>query len=80
MRSRARRARRARSWWPKSPHHGGLGSVVAATLAHVAPAPIEFVNLGDRYAESGKPDDLLRKYGMTADAIITAAASVLRRR
>jgi hypothetical protein len=61
-------------------HHGGLGSVVAATLAHVGPAPIEFVNLGDRYAESGKPDDLLRKYGMTADAIITAAESVLRRR
>jgi transketolase len=61
-------------------HHGGLGSVVAATLAQTAPAPIEFVDLGDRYAESGKPDDLLRKYGMTADAIVTAAESVLRRR
>ena len=61
-------------------HHGGLGSVVAATLARVGPAPIEFVNLGDRYAESGKPDDLLKKYGMTADAIVAAAQSVLRRR
>jgi transketolase len=61
-------------------HHGGLGSVVAATLAQTAPAPIEFVDLGDRYAESGKPDDLLRKYGMTAEAIVTAAESVLRRR
>jgi transketolase len=61
-------------------HHGGLGSVVAATLAGRAPAPVEFVDLGDRYAESGKPDDLLRKYGMTADAIVTAAEKVLRRR
>ena len=61
-------------------HHGGLGSAVATALARTAPAPIEFVDLGDRYAESGKPDDLLRKYGMTADAIVNAAQSVLRRR
>jgi transketolase len=61
-------------------HHGGLGSVVAATLAQTVPAPIEFVNLGDRYAESGKPEDLLRKYGMNADTIVAAAERVLRRR
>lgn len=61
-------------------HHGGLGSVVAAELARVGPAPVEFVNLGDRYAESGKPEDLMRKYGMTAEAIVTAAETVLRRR
>ena len=61
-------------------HYGGLGSVVAAELARVGPAPVEFVNLGDRYAESGKPDDLMRKYGMTAEAIVTAAETVLRRR
>jgi transketolase len=61
-------------------HHGGLGSVVAATLAQTAPAPIEFVNLGDRYAESGKPEDLLRKYGMNADSIVAAAEKALRRR
>lgn len=61
-------------------HYGGLGSVVAAELARVGPAPVEFVNLGDRYAESGKPEDLMRKYGMTAEAIVTAAETVLRRR
>jgi transketolase len=61
-------------------HHGGLGSVVAAALAATTPAPIEFVNLGDSYAESGKPEDLLRKYGMNADAIVTAAERVLERR
>ena len=61
-------------------HHGGLGSVVAASLAASAPAPIEFVDLGDSYAESGKPEDLLRKYGMNADAIVAAAERVLERR
>jgi transketolase len=61
-------------------HHGGLGSVVAASLAATAPAPIEFVDLGDSYAESGKPEDLLRKYGMNADAIVAAAERVLERR
>ena len=61
-------------------HHGGLGSVVAASLAASAPAPIEFVDLSDSYAESGKPDDLLRKYGMNADAIVAAAERVLDRR
>ena len=61
-------------------HHGGLGSVVAASLAATAPAPIEFVDLGDSYAESGKPEDLLRKYGMNADAIVAAAERVLDRR
>jgi transketolase len=60
-------------------HHGGLGSAVAMALAEVAPAPIEFVNLGDRYAESGKPEDLLVKYGMTAEAIVAAADRVLAR-
>jgi len=61
-------------------HHGGLGSAVALALAEGVPAPVEFVNLGDRYAESGKPEDLLRKYRMTADAILSAAERVLRRK
>jgi transketolase len=61
-------------------HHGGLGSAVAQSLAARVPAPAEFVDLGDRYAESGKPDDLLRKYGMTADAIVAAAERVLARK
>ena len=60
--------------------HGGLGSAVALSLAARVPAPVEYVNLGDRYAESGKPDDLMRKYGMTADAIVGPAERVLARK
>ncbi|MDQ3698440.1 MAG: transketolase family protein [Gemmatimonadota bacterium] len=60
-------------------HHGGLGSAVAQSIAMRVPARIEYVDLGDRYAESGKPEDLMKKYGMTAQAIISAAERVLAR-
>lgn len=60
-------------------HHGGLGSVVAAALAERHPVPMRFVNLGDRFAESGKPADLLRHYGLTYEAIAAAARELLRR-
>jgi transketolase len=61
-------------------HAGGLGSAVAQALSLGTPAPIEYVDLGDRYAESGKPGDLMKKYGMTAAAITAAAERVLARR
>src|SRR4029079_13816944 len=48
-------------------HHGGLGSIVAQSVAAIRPVPMEFVNVGDTYAESGDPDGLLVKYGLTAD-------------
>ena len=61
-------------------HHGGLGSAVAQALVAGTPAPVEYVDLGDRYAESGKPDDLLNKSGMTAKNIVAAADRVLARK
>ncbi|MDB4911860.1 MAG: Transketolase central region [Gemmatimonadetes bacterium] len=61
-------------------HHGGLGSAVAQALVAHTPAPVEYVNLGDRYAESGKPEDLMEKYGMTAKNIVSAAERVLARK
>ena len=35
--------------------HGGLGSVVAMTVAEIHPVPIRYVNLGDQFGESGAP-------------------------
>jgi transketolase len=61
-------------------HHGGLGSAVAQALVAGTPAPVEYVNLGDRYAESGKPDDLLDKYGLRAKNNVSAAERVLARK
>ncbi|GIX04817.1 MAG: transketolase [Planctomycetaceae bacterium] len=54
-------------------HAGGLGSVVASVVVRTQPVPVEFVNLGDTYAESGDPAGLLQKYGLTAEAVVTAA-------
>jgi len=61
-------------------HHGGLGSVVAQVAAAAAPAPIEFVNVGDTYAESGDPDGLLVKYGLTAEKVAAAAKRAVQRK
>lgn len=53
--------------------HGGLGSVVAMSVVRQHPVPIRFVGINDTFAESGKPEELLKKYGLTADAIVAAA-------
>jgi transketolase len=53
--------------------HGGLGSVVAMTVSEIAPVPIRYVNIGDQYGESGAPDQLLEKYGLTAAKVADAA-------
>jgi transketolase len=53
--------------------HGGLGSVVAMSASRQHPVPMRFVNIGDRFAESGDEKGLLKKYGLTADDIVKAA-------
>ena len=58
---------------------GGLGSVVAQAVAATTPAPMEFVGL-EFYAESGQADELLAKYGLTAEAIVAAAHRALARK
>jgi transketolase len=57
--------------------HGGLGSVVASVLAETHPVPIRYVNLGDQFGESGSPEGLLEKYGLTAENIARAAREAL---
>ena len=59
---------------------GGLGSAVARTLAQGYPVPMEFVAIQDTYAESGKPEELFAKYGLTARNIVEAARRVLARK
>jgi transketolase len=53
--------------------HGGLGSAVAMSAARQHPVPMRFVGINDTFAESGKPDELLAKYGLTAADIVKAA-------
>ncbi len=59
---------------------GGLGGAVAECLAKHYPAPMEFVGMQDVYGESGKPEELIAKYGMAPIDIEKAAKKVLKRK
>ena len=56
--------------------HGGLGSEVAVRVARHQPVPMELIALKDTYAKSGKPGELLQRYGLTAGDIEQAVRSV----
>jgi transketolase len=60
--------------------HGGLGARVAQAVVQSRPVPVEFVGLHDTYAESGDPEALMKKYGLTADQVIAAIRRVLSRK
>ena len=59
---------------------GGLGELIAGTLAASHPAPIEFINGGDRWGQSGTPAELLKAYGMDAGHIAAAAIKAIGRK
>jgi transketolase len=59
---------------------GGLGGAVAEVLGENRPTPMTRVGLKDMFAESGKPAELLEKYGLTAKDIVQAAKSVISRK
>lgn len=56
---------------------GGLGSAVASVLAEKHPAKMKMVGQHDVFGESGDPDELLEKYGMTAADIEKAVRDIL---
>ena len=56
--------------------HGGLGSAVAMSVVRQHPVPMRFVGINDTFAESGKPDELLAKYGLTAADIVKTARAL----
>ena len=59
--------------------HGGLGSLVVQTTGRTNPVPVEMVAL-DRYAESGHPEQLLVKYGLTASDVERAVRHAVARK
>ena len=56
---------------------GGLGSAVAEVLAGHAGARFDRVGVEDRFGQSGKPDDLFREYGLTAENIAARVKALL---
>jgi transketolase len=59
---------------------GGLGETIAGLLARKLPAPIEMVAVQDSFGESGTPNQLLEKYGLTTSQIIASAKKAISRR
>jgi transketolase len=58
----------------------GLAALVAGVLAWKQPTPMGSVGMKDRYAESGKWDELLEKYGLTAEGIMSEVRAVVARK
>ena len=59
---------------------GGLGDSVAQLLVTKHLAPQEYVAVNDSFGESGRPADLMKKYGLDADHIVKAVQKVMARK
>lgn len=59
---------------------GGLGSAVAKVVGENTPSPIEFVGVNDTFGESGPPEALLNKYGMSTQHVVDAALKAIGRK
>jgi transketolase len=60
--------------------NGGLGDSIAQLLGRQFPAPLEMVGVNDSFGESGTPDQLMEKYGLTTKNIVEAAIKAYERK
>ena len=56
---------------------GGLGGSVAQVLAQHHPTPMRMVAVDDQFGESGTPKQLMEKYGLTADVIVSRSLELI---
>lgn len=59
---------------------GGLGSAVAEVVTENCPVPVKRVGINDTFGESGKPTELLQKYGLTAENIVKAVKEIITKK
>ncbi len=57
---------------------GGLGSAVAEVISQDYPVPLKIIGIEDSFGESGKPSELMTKFGLTEDHIKQAVLQVIR--
>ena len=57
---------------------GGLGSAVAEVVSENCPVPVLRVGVKDTFGESGKPNELLEKYGLTSNDIVNKVKKVIK--
>lgn len=60
--------------------NGGLGDSIAQILIQNQPVPMEYVAVHDKFGESGTPEQLMKKYGLSAENIVSAAMKVIKRK
>jgi len=60
--------------------NGGLGDSIAGLLSRKMPLPIEMVAVNDSFGESGKPEELMQKYGLSTVDIVNAVYRTLARK
>ena len=58
---------------------GGLGSAVCDVLCTKYPAKVDKIGVQDRFGQSGKPDELLEEYGLTAENIVKHVKKMLNK-
>lgn len=56
---------------------GGLGSAVAEVVCERHPCPVRRVGVRDTFGETGPPDALFQKYGLTAERIVEHAKAIV---
>ena len=59
---------------------GGLGGAVSEVLGEFYPVPLRRVGLRDTFGLSGKPEELLKHFGLTAEDIARAALAAINRK
>lgn len=61
-------------------YNGGLADSVAQLLVRNNPAPMEYIGVDDQFGESGKPMELMAKYGLECEHIVLAAKKAISRK
>lgn len=59
---------------------GGLGAAVAQAVAAECPVPVAMVGIEDTFGESGSPEELLEKYGLTSRRLVEEGRAILNRK
>ncbi len=60
--------------------YGGLGESVSRLLSSHQPTPQEFIGTNDTFGESGTPNQLMDKYGLNAENIVSKVEKVIERK
>lgn len=59
---------------------GGLSSAISEIIVQNNPIPIGFIGINDTFGESGRPEELMKKFGLDSQTIVKTAKEVLRRK